>query len=192
MTTLLFEHPWLLGAIGTALTVMSLYGWTQTGNLIPLRIGLGLAVVTILLLACNVLIVTDAERIRTWIVDTADELQNNQFEKVMKRLSPNHSIRVANTADRMKNVKFSIAKVTKIHSIEVDKTGGVPTALIRMNAFVEVESGGMSGKVPRWVGLTLEKRGTEWFILDFEDREPQHEFINSASESLRPGLQGVR
>ena len=192
MTTLLFEQPWLLGAIGTALTVMSLYGWTQTGNLIPLRIGLGLAVVTMLLLACNVLIVTDAERIRTWIVDTADELQNNQFEKVMKRLSPNHSIRVANTADRMKNVKFSIAKVTKIHSIEVDKTGGVPTALIRMNAFVEVESGGMSGKVPRWVGLTLEKRGTEWFILDFEDREPQHEFINSASESLRPGLQGVR
>ncbi len=191
MTTLLFEQPWLLGAIGTALTIASLYGWTQSGNLIALRTAIGLAVVTLLLLACNVLVVTDAEKIRTWIIDTADELQNNQFDRVLKRLSPNHGIRVANTVDRMKTVKFLIAKVTKIHSIEVDNTGGLPTAFVRMNAYVEAESSGMSGRVPRWVGLTLEKRGQEWFILDFEHREPQFEFVNSGSlsDSLGPSLQ---
>ena len=194
MAIILFEQPWLVAAIGTGLTVITLYGWTQTGNSTALKTGVVFGVVTILLLACNLWIVTDAEKVRVWLVDAADELQNNQFDRVTKRISPNHSIRVANTTERMKTVKFSIAKVTKIHSIEVDRTGEIPTAFVRLNAFVEAERAGMSGKVPRWVGLTLEKKGQEWLLIDFEDREPQYEFINSGSLSdmLGPSLQGDR
>jgi hypothetical protein len=194
MNALLFEQPWLLGAIGSGLTVITLYGWTQTGNAIALKTGLVFGVVTLLLLACNLWIVTDAEKVRLWLADAAGELQNNQFERVLKRISPNHSIRVANTADRMKSVKFSIAKVTKIHSIEVDRTGETATAFVRMNAFVEAKSAGMSGKVPRWVGITLEKKGPNWLLVDFEDREPQFEFVNSSSlsDSLGPSFQGGR
>lgn len=194
MTTFLFEQPWLIGAIGTGLTVLTFYGWTQTGNSIAFKTATAFGVMTILLLAVNFWIVTDSERLRVWLADAAGELQNNQFERVLKRVSPNSSIRVANTTDRMKAVKFSIAKVTKIHNIELDYTGEMATAFVRMNAFVEAESAGMSGRVPRWVGLTLEKRGTDWLILDFEDRDPQYEFVNSGSlsDSLGPILQGGR
>lgn len=194
MTTYLFEQPWIIGAIGTCLSIVTLYGWTQSGNSIALKVGAGFGVVTILLLAINLWVVTDSERLRVWLADTASELQNNRWEQVQKRVSPQPSVRVANISDRIKNVKFSIAQVTKIHGMDFDYSGDMPTAFIRMNAFVEAESGGLSGKAPRWVGLTLEKRGQDWLILDLEDRDPQHEFVNSDSgaNSLGQMLQNGR
>jgi hypothetical protein len=122
------------------------------------------------------------------------EVERNQVDKVLNRLSPNHSDRVANAAERMKMVKFTVARITKVHSVQVDYQGANAIAYVRMNVFVEAESEGMSGKVPRWVGLTIEKKGKEWLIVDFEDREAQHEFMNSSSisEAIGPSLQGGR
>lgn len=183
MVTILFEQAWFIGAIGTVLTVMTFYGWVQTGNTIAFRTALGFAIGSILLVFLNLWVVTDREKIQTWLGDAAGELQSNEYDKVLKRISPDHTERVESTAARMKTVKFSVAKVTKIHSINIDYKGTTPTADVRMNAFVEAESYGMSGKLPRWVRLTLEKRDTEWLITDFEDREAQHEFMKSSSNS---------
>ncbi len=194
MVTVLLEQPWIVGVVGTILTVVTLYGWTQTGNAIAFKTGIGLAAVSVLLMILNLWVVTDAEQVRTWLVDVAAELERNQADKVLKRLSPNHSDRVANAAERMKSVTFTVARITRIHSVKVDYQGNSPIARVRMNVFVEAESSGMSAKIPRWVGLTMEKSGKEWLIVDFEDREAQHEFVNSSSipEAIGPSLQGVR
>lgn len=194
MVTVLLEQPWIVGAVGTILTVVTLYGWTQTGNAIAFKTGLGFAAGSILLIILNLWIVTDAEEVRSWLVAVAAELESNQADKVLNRLSPNHSDRVANAAERMKMVKFTVARITKIHSVKVDYQGAKPIAYVRMNVFIEAESSGMSGKVPRWVGLTIEKKGKEWLIVDFEDREAQHEFMNSSSisEAIGPSIQGGR
>ena len=194
MNTIFFEQPWIVGAIGTVITIVTLYGWTQTGNSIALKTGIGLALATLLLLIANLFIVTDAEQVRTWLASTASELQNNDIDRVLKKLSPDCSDRVTNVADRMKNVKFTIAKVTKIHSIEVQSDKEGVTAQIRMNAFVAGESNGISAKVPRWVALTLEKKNREWLITDFEDKDPQHEFMNSSdlTDAFSKSLHGDR
>ena len=194
ISSVLFEQPWLIGAIGAILTAMTFYGWVQTGNSIALKTGIGFIGLTILLVLINVFCVTDSETIRVWLTDAASELQSNQFEKIRKRISPDHSERVANANERMHLVKFFVAKVTKIHSIEVVYKRAKATAFIRMNAFVEAKSQGISAKVPRWVGLTLEKKGEEWLITDFEDREAQHEFmnLNTFSESFDPNSQANR
>ncbi len=194
MVTVLLEQPWIVGAVGTILTVVTLYGWTQTGNEIAFKTGIGFAVGSILLMILNLWIVTDAEQVRSWLVEAAAELESNQADKVVRRLSPNHSDRVANAAERIKTVKFTVARITKIHSVKVDYQGANPIAYVRMNVFVEAEGAGMSGKVPRWVGLTIEKKGKEWLIVDFEDREAQHEFMNSSSisEAIGTSLQGGR
>lgn len=194
MVTVLLEQPWIVGAVGTILTVVTLYGWTQTGNEIAFKTGIGFAVGSILLMILNLWIVTDAEQVRSWLIEAAAELESNQADKVVRRLSPNHSDRVANAAERLKMVKFTVARITKIHSVKVDYQGANPIAYVRMNVFVEAESAGMSGKVPRWVGLTIEKKGKEWLIVDFEDREAQHEFMNSSSisEAIGTSLQGGR
>ena len=194
MNTIFFEQPWIVGAIGTVITIVTLYRWTQTGNSIALKTGIGLALATLLLLIANLFIVTDAEQVRTWLASTASELQNNDIDRVLKKLSPDCSDRVTNVADRMKNVKFTIAKVTKIHSIEVQSDKEGVTAQIRMNAFVAGESNGISAKVPRWVALTLEKKNREWLITDFEDKDPQHEFMNSSdlTDAFSKSLHGDR
>ncbi len=194
MVTVLLEQPWIVGAVGTILTFVTLYGWTQTGNEIAFKTGIGFAVGSILLMILNLWIVTDAEQVRSWLIEAAAELESNQADKVVRRLSPNHSDRVANAAERLKTVKFTVARITKIHSVKVDYQGANPIAYVRMNVFVEAESAGMSGKVPRWVGLTIEKKGKEWLIVDFEDREAQHEFMNSSSisEAIGTSLQGGR
>ena len=194
MYSVLFEQPWIVGAVGTILTVVTLYGWTQTGNSIAFKTGLGFAATSIVLLILNLWAVTDAEQVRIWLVDVASDVEKNRYEKVLSRLSPDHSDRVASTADRMKMVKFTVARITRIHSIKVDYQGTKPVAYVRMNVFVEAESSGASGKIPRWVGLTIEKRGNEWFIVDFEDREAQHEFMKSSSisDAIGPSLQGGR
>ncbi len=194
MIPLLFEQPWLIGTIGTVVTVLTFYGWTQTGNSIAFKASIGFALISILLVLVNVGIVTDSERVRVWLSDAASELQNNQYDRVLKRISPNPSERVERTAQRMQTVKFSVAKITRIHSIAIDYKTSVPTALVRMNAFVEAESSGVVGRVPRWVGLELEKRGGEWLITDFEDREAQHEFMRSSSsvDAVSSGTQGGR
>ena len=194
MFTVLFEQPWTVGVIGTILTILTFYGWTQTGNSIAFKTAIGFAIASLLLLFVNLWVVTDAEQVRIWLVEVADEVQANQYDKVLKRISPDRSDRVDQTAERMKSVKFIVARVTKIHSVKVDYRGAYPTAVVRMNAFVEAESSGMSGKVPRWVGLTLEKRNNAWLIDDFEDHDPQYEFMKSSplSETIGQGIQGGR
>jgi hypothetical protein len=194
MNTIFFEQPWIVGAIGTVITIVTLYGWVQTGSSVALKTGIGFALATVLLLIANMFIETNAEQVRTWLTATASELQNNDFDKVIKKLSPDCSDRVNHVAERMKNVKFTIAKVTKIHSIEVQSDKESVTAQIRMNAFVAGESNGISAKVPRWVALTLEKKNREWLITDFEDKGPQHEFMNSSdlTDAFSKSLQGGR
>jgi ABC-type siderophore export system fused ATPase/permease subunit len=192
MNAIFFEQPWIVGAIGTVITIVTLYGWTQTGNSIALKTAVVFAVATLLLMIANLFIETDAEQVRTWLSSTAADLQNNDFDKVLKKLSPDCSERVTNVAERMKNVKFSIAKVTKIHAIEVETDKGEVTAGVRMNAFVVGESNGISANVPRWVRLTLEKKNRDWLIIDFEDKDPQHEFMNSSdlTDAISKSRQG--
>ncbi len=194
MIPLLFEQPWLIGTIGTVVTILTFYGWAQTGNSIAFKASIGCALVSILLVLVNIGIVTDSERVRVWLADVASELQSNQFDRVLKRISPNHSERVERTAQRMQTVKFSVAKITRIHSIAIDYKTSIPTVLVRMNVFVEAESSGIVGRLPRWVGLELEKWGDEWLITDFEDREAQHEFIHFSSslDAVSSGTQGGR
>ena len=101
MNTIFFEQPWVVGAIGTVITIVTLYGWVQTGNSIALKTGIGIAVATLLLLIANVFIETDAEQVRTWLASTASDLQNNDFDKVLRKLSPDCSDRVTNVAEQI-------------------------------------------------------------------------------------------
>ena len=179
MAAILFEQPWFIGAIGTVLTILTFYGWAQTGNPNAFRTALGFAVGSVLFVLLNLWVVTDAENIRIWLVDAAAELQSNQYDKVLNRVSPDHSERVASVSERMETVKFSVARINKIHRIDIDNKGTTPTADVRLNCFVEAESQGVSGKLARWVRLTLEKIESKWLVTDFEDREAQHEFMNT-------------
>ena len=37
MQTLLVEQPWVIGAIGATLSLVTFFGWTQTGNSVAFK-----------------------------------------------------------------------------------------------------------------------------------------------------------
>lgn len=177
MAEFLFENPYVIGFVGTVLTVLSLFGWIQTGNRIGAYAGLGFLLLTILLVWLNLYVVTDREQIRVVLSDTALELQENRHDAVKKRIHPDHSQQVASAIALLPRIKFEIATVTRVHSIELSQIGNNPTARVRMNVYVEVQTDFMPGKVPRWVQLDLEKSGDRWLVVDFVHKEATFEFL---------------
>jgi hypothetical protein len=47
-----------------------------------------------------------------------------------------------------------------------------------MNVLAEGEMRHAAGKVPRWIGLTLEKTDGVWMVADVEEKDPLHEFMD--------------
>jgi Cu/Ag efflux protein CusF len=179
MTSLLFEQPWIIGAIGAILAIVTFYGWIQTGNSIAFKSGWILLIVTILLIALNVSIVTSGEEVRTWLKETAAELQANQYEKVLARIHPEASAHVQSNRAQVKLIRFESVKITQIHRVEVVTKYGLPRATAQMNVVVDGTFREIAGKTARWISLTLEKVNGKWLVLEMEEREPQHEFMNS-------------
>jgi hypothetical protein len=122
-------------------------------------------------------IVTDKEQIRKMLQDTALELETNNVAALKNRLHPDHSQRVVSGIAMLPRVKFEVAQVTRIHSIEFHKVGNQPAARIRMNVYVEVKSDVMPGKIPRWVQVDLEKSHEKWLVVDFDHKEATFEFM---------------
>jgi hypothetical protein len=178
MSTLLFEQPWIIGVLGAIVTGATLFGWLQSGSIIALRSAGGFLIATLLLVLLNVWVVTEREILRSWLSETASELEQNQVDKVLKRIHPEASERVADRARMLKNIKFTSVRITKIHGIDIKSTRKSSQAVIRMNVFAEGEMRHAAGKAPRWIGLTLEKTDGVWMVADVEEKDPMHEFMN--------------
>jgi hypothetical protein len=181
MTSLLFEQPWLIGSIGAVLTIVTLYGWLQSGNQLALRSSAGIFASTLALLALNIGVTTYAEEVYAWADDAAKELRNNEREKVMARIHPSCSPMVENCISRMYSVTFSDFRVTKIHGVEIANEGEDITAIARMNVVAEASAEGQyrefKGKAARWIQLKMIREQGYWQVIDLEERDAQHEFI---------------
>lgn len=177
MAEFLFENPYMIGFVGALLTGLSFFGWIQTGNKLAAYVGLAFLVLTSFLVWLNTYVVTDREKIRVVLTDTALDLQENRFDAVKKRIHPDHTQQVASAVAMLPRVKFDVAQVNRVHSIDLTKVGNKPAARVRMNVYVEVQTDFMPGKVPRWVQLDLEKLGDQWLVVDFVHKEATFEFL---------------
>jgi len=178
MPTLLFEQPWIIGVLGAIVTAATFFGWLQSGNPIAFRSACGFLVTTVLMVLLNCWVVTEQEIIQSWLGETATELESNQFEQVLKRIHPEASERVSSRTRMLKNIKFSSVRITKIHGIDIKSTRNSTQAVIRMNVFAEGEMNRATGKIPRWIGLTLEKSNGKWMVADIQEKDPLHEFMD--------------
>ena len=179
MPTFLFEQPWIVGTIGSILTVASVFGWLQTGNRWAAYSAIGFALITVLMVLMNLWVVTDREEVTVWLFQIASEVENNETPKVMARISHDATDRVRDAAAKLPRIKFLNARITKIHKVEIQSNRFNAKANVRMNVFVEADIQNYPVKAPRWIGLSLQKIEGKWLLTDFEDREPQHEFMGS-------------
>jgi hypothetical protein len=183
MISFLFEQPWVIGAAGTIVTAATFYGWLQSGNQSAFKLACTFLAATLLLVLLNVTVETDSEVVHRWIDDAAGELSRNEHQKIMNRIHPECTPMIDNCILRMKAVRFTDFRVTRIHSIEVARNREAPQAIVKMNVVAEATMGGQyadfKGKLARWVQLKLEKVNDHWLVLDLDEREPQHEFMGN-------------
>lgn len=178
MPTLLFEQPWIVGTLGAIVTAATLFGWLQTGNVVALRSACGLLVGTVLLVLLNGWVVTEEEVIRDWLDETVGLLERNEFDEVFERIHPEASERVAARKGMLKYIQFSSVRITKIHGVEVTGSKNLRRAEIRMNVFAEGDFRQATGKIPRWIKLSLVKTGENWLVADIDEKDPLHEFMD--------------
>jgi hypothetical protein len=179
MTTLLFEQPWMVGAIGTVLALVTFYGWSQSGNSHALIAACSLLLATSVLFFLNVWVVTYSEEVRAWLSDTQSELENNERIQVKERIHPEASDVVNSYVVRMNDIEFSKVTITKIHGVDISDKRGKPRANIRMNVLIDARMHELSGRAVRWLNVSLEKVDGRWLVLEVEVREPQHAIMGS-------------
>jgi hypothetical protein len=178
MIDFLLESPWSIAMIGAIVTAALLYGWMQTGHRSILLTSLGVVIATILLVATGLWIDTAREEVQRFVLDTARELETNQWQKVVAKIHPQAGGELQDAKSRLPSIRFRVARVKAIHRIEVQSNRAGRSAIIQMNAIIEAESDSRQGTIPRWVQLNLEESNGEWLIVAFEHREPHYQMLN--------------
>lgn len=183
MYDFLFESPLYIGGLGLVVTILTAYGWLQTGNPIALRSAVGLLIATVVLVAVNLFVVTDREAIRQYLLDTAAELQRNEVAKVKTRIHPDATQMILNLMAELPSIRFTTVRIKSFHAIDLSPARNPSSVTVRMNAVVEGERLGQQGTVPRWVRVNLEKYQGQWKIVDYDHREPHYEMLNEEGRS---------
>jgi len=183
MYDFLFESPLYVGGLGLVVTILTAYGWLQTGNPIALRSAVGILIATVALVAMNLFVVTDREAIRQYLLDTAAELQRNEVAKVKNRIHPDATQMILNLMAELPSIRFTTVRIKSFHAIDLSPARNPSSITVRMNAVVEGERFGQHGTVPRWVRVNLEKYQGQWKIVDYDHREPHYEMLNEEGRS---------
>lgn len=178
MNSFLFEAPWLMGGIGAIVTGVSGLAWLQTGNAWAKNIALALGVVTALFVWINFQVKTDGELVEEVVLAIAREIENNDHARVRQRIHPDASERVVSAVDQLPKVKFREARITKIHSVEVQGKSSPKSAFVQMNVILKVDSEYFSGNAAAWIQVELEQKAGQWLVVNYEQREPQYGYMN--------------
>jgi hypothetical protein len=172
MNELLFESPISLGLAGIALTVVAAIVWINTGHKAALWTAAGLLLSTLGLLALERGVVTYREELTDRIAEIAADLEKNEREKVIAAIHP----AAVNTIELAKNelpkYEFSEARITKIHSIEVDAESKRPRAEAEFNVFVELSLSGQVFRGARYINVTFYRENNQWLVIDYRHADP--------------------
>jgi ketosteroid isomerase-like protein len=135
-------------------------------------------VFTIVALAVERLVVTDAEAIRQTLSEIARDVQSNDLQRVLRHVSKANPSLVQRAEAEMPNYKFTECRVTKIHETDVDASSEPRSAKVRFNVVASgtFRQGSVeySDTVPRWIELHLVKEADgRWRVQDYDHRPPQ-------------------
>ena len=185
MTYFFFESPILLGAALLLLMVFAWYAYLQSREKLAGLAAIGITLLSVILLSVNYAIETDREKITKFILEIAKELNENKTDRIADIVHPQASHEVQIAMLLLPRLVFEEARVTRIHSIDIDASEAPKTAQVRMNIFVKGEFGYYQFRSPRWVMIDLAEapnanapESPSWLVTHFEQREPHHEFMN--------------
>lgn len=140
-----------------------------------LKVALGIAVITVAIVTCERLFVTQREEVTDRIYSLADSVQRNDFATVMEFFSDDYAATRQRATSEMPRYNFQNCRVSGIFRFNIFNTTP-PIAEIQFNVSVSVRVD--NGAEPLWgqrrIKLTWEKnKKGVWEIIDYSHSDPR-------------------
>lgn len=164
------ESAFFPSCIGILLTIAFIGLAFSSGEMLMLKIGLGIALLTALLITTEILIVTDREQVENSLYDMADAMRKNDFEHVFDYLDNDDLVRRAKA--NLRDATCHSCNITAINEVAVTEDG---TATVDFAAFAKASNKAFPSPTPiqRRIKLFFTKRGEKWKITDFQTSDPR-------------------
>ncbi len=176
MIEMILERPSIVAIAGLVVVLATLWTWLQSGNKLVIWVALALFLLFAGLTLTGYFVQTDKEQLVTWLDQTAQELESNQFDVVRKKFHPGGDSAVAMLESWENRLVFSYARIKRIHSIEFDGPSANLHAKVKMNVLVDVQFQGNEQKIPRYVELSLYRVNGQWLVAGLRHEEPTYGF----------------
>jgi len=181
-----FESPLTIVALGVAIIFAIGAAWTATGRQELLY---ALAAAIMLLFAGLIterLVVTDREQIRATLQEIARDVKNNDHRRILGHIHSSATAIKQKAQAEMPKYKFTDFRITKIHSIDVDRSAAPLSAVVELNVVgggTFHEQGLQMDHVARWVKLhLLKEKDGRWTVAEYEHDDPQRMIMQSPGE----------
>lgn len=175
MIKLFGEQPLLLSALLIILAAAFLYVWTRSGQRALGIVGGVLLVLIPVVWLVAIRIETDAEQIKTMILEVAEHVEANRFDQALEAVhSDRDDIRRRAEAE-MPRYEFSRVKVSSFRVVRVLPGTDPPEAVVDLLAGVTASmKNGMfpDQRVVRRIMLHLQKTPQGWKVIDYAHRPP--------------------
>ncbi len=168
MNTLIAEQPLMVSLMLGAVAAGLIYAWLQTGKKAAAIGGLVAALLIPVAWVIADRWVTDREQIRELIHDTAEAVQNNEFELVYNVIGDAKT--KAQARSELPNYTFKIAKVGSIQNISMVDGTYPPEAVVELTASVTLSDRRgrfQELRVPRRLVLKLHKIDDDWLVIAY-------------------------
>jgi hypothetical protein len=174
MITTLLENPWPILAIGILAVALAVGAMVATGKKAFLAAALGVVVLVAGLLALEWTVETDVEQVEQALFDLAADVERNDVDAVVARISP-QAVRLRQEA-RSQLAAVTVRRVGIKSNLEIAvyPKRNPPLAEARFNVVItgDVSGSGLGGDYPRYFVCNFRNEDGQWRLYSYENLDP--------------------
>ena len=165
------ENAFFPSCIGVLLAIAFIGLAFSSGEMVMMKIGLAIAALTAILVATEIMIVTDREQVENSLYDMASAMQRNDFEHVFEYMGSQEL--VSRAKSHLRDAKCHACNITAINDIEMMSDG--TNANADFVAFARASNAAHPSPIPfqQRIKLIFKKKADDWKIVDFETSDPR-------------------
>lgn len=176
LEAILFEKPFLIGLLGTILSVVLGFLWLQTGRRSILYSVIAVVVLTLLGIGIARYVVTDREAVTAALHQIADAVERNDMPEVLRLIHPNSAAVRAQAMGELPRYEFHEVNIKSNLEVTFDKSDDPTEAVAKFNVLVVgSERVGLvkNRRVPIYCIVTLRKHENAWRMFAYEHSDPR-------------------
>lgn len=174
MITMLLEQPWSILGVGIAAFALAVGGLVATGKRGFLAAAIGIAILVAGLMVLEWSVVTDSEQVEQTLFGIAADLERNDVDAVVDRISARADRLRREVQSRIRTVHIRQVSIKSNLEIEVYPKRTPPLAEAKFNAVIsgDLNNGDYQGSYPRYFVCKFRKEDGQWRLYAYEDFDP--------------------